>query len=73
MTLELQFKIKNNPNYIRYLRENSYWYKILNRNPLTFKKFEEEVKEKYGLRPTDRIEKAIKTFSLIQNMISNLK
>lgn len=73
MTLELQFKIKNNPNYIRYLRENSYWYKILNRNPLTFKKFEEEVKEKYGLRPTDRIEKAIETFSLIQNMISNLK
>lgn len=73
MTLELQFKIKNNPNYIRYLRENSYWYKILNRNPASFKSFEEEVKEKYGLRPTDRIEKALETFSLIQNMISNLK
>lgn len=73
MTLELQFKIKNNPNYIRYLRENSYWYKILNRNPASFKLFEEEVKEKYGLRPTDKIEKALETFSLIQNMISNLK
>lgn len=73
MTLEIQFKIKNNSNYLRYLRENSYWYKILNRNPSSFKNFEEEVKEKYGLRPTDRIEKALETFSLIQNMISNLK
>ena len=73
MTLELQFKIKNNQNYVRYLRENSYWYKILNRSPESFKKFEEEVREKYGLRPTDRIEKALEAFSLIQNMISTLK
>ena len=73
MTLEIQFKIKNNPNYLRYLRENSYWYKILNRNPSSFKKFEEEVKEKYGLRASDKIEKALETFSLVQNMISNLK
>ena len=33
MTLDIQFKIKNDPNYIRYLHENSYWYKFLNRNP----------------------------------------
>lgn len=73
MTLDLQFKIKNNQTYIRYLRENSYWYKILNRSPESFKNFEEEVKEKYGLRPTDRIEKALEAFSLIQNMLSTLK
>ena len=73
MTLDIQFKIKNNQHYIRYLRENSYWYKILNRNPESFKTFEEEVKEKYGLRPTDRIEKALEAFSLIQNMISSMK
>lgn len=73
MTLEIQFKIKNNPNYVRYLRENSYWYKILNRNPNAFKQFEEEVKERLGLRPTDRIEKAIEAISLIQNMVTSLK
>ncbi len=73
MTLDLQFKIKNNQTYIRYLRENSYWYKILNRSPESFKNFEEEVKEKYRLRPTDRIEKALEAFSLIQNMLSTLK
>jgi len=73
MTLEVQFKIKNNPNYIRYLRENSYWYKILNRNPTAFKNFEDEAKEKLGLRPADRIGRALEAFSLIQNMISSLK
>ncbi len=73
MTLDIQFKIKNNQYYVRYLRENSYWYKILNRNPESFKFFEEEAKEKYGLRPTDRIEKALEAFSLIQNMISSMK
>lgn len=73
MTLETQFKIKSNTNYVRYLRENSYWYKILNRNPAAFKQFEEEVKTKLGLRPSDRIEKAMELFSLFQNMISSLK
>ena len=39
MTLDIQFKIKNNANYLRYLRENSFWYKELNRNPENYKKF----------------------------------
>ena len=73
MVLELQFKIKNNPNYLRYLRENSYWYKRLNRNPGSFKQFEEEVKKAYHLRTTDRIVKAISTIELLSNVVSNLK
>ena len=36
MDLYLQYKIKSNPNYIRFLRENSNWYKYLNRNPIYF-------------------------------------
>lgn len=73
MTLELQFKIKNNPYYIRYLRENSNWYKLLNRNPEMFKVFEEEVKDKYELRPSYRIGKALDTIAMIQNVMSSLK
>ena len=73
MTLETQFKIKSNTNYVRYLRENSYWYKILNRNPAAFKQFEEEAKAKLGLRPSDRIERALEAFSLLQNMLSTFK
>ena len=73
MTIEIQYKLKNNPNYLRYIRQKSNWYKILNRNPNLFKKFEEEVKEVYQLRPTDRISKALDTIELLQNVISTLK
>lgn len=73
MTLEIQFKIKNNPYYTKYIRENSYWYKTLNRNPFLFKTFEEEVKTNYHLRPTDRISKALDTIELLQNVVSTLK
>ena len=73
MVLELQFKIKNNPHYQRYIRENSYWYKILNRNPSRFKEFEEKVKERYHLRPTDKINQMLETFEILQTMMSSFK
>ena len=40
-------KIRTDPNIYRYLRENSYWYKYLNRDPLSIKKLEEEMKNKH--------------------------
>ena len=73
MTLDTQFKIKNNPNYIRYLHENSYWYKILNRNPSSFSKFEEEVKTVYKLRTSDKLEKTLQTIEMLQNVFSIFK
>lgn len=73
MTLETQIKIKNNPYLIRYLHENSYWYKYLNRNPEFFITFEEEMKEKYKLRTTDRFEKMIDNIDMITKFVSALK
>mgnify|MGYP004458502741 CR=1 FL=1 len=73
MTLELQFKIKNNPYLIKYLHENSSWYKYLNRDPKTFKIFEEEMKEKYKLRTTDRFEQIINNLDMMAKFMSALK
>lgn len=73
MSLELQFKIKNDKNNLRFLRENSHWYKYLNRDVNNFKFFEEEVKSAYKLRPSDRISKALDTFDMIQTLLSSLK
>lgn len=73
MTLELQFKIKSNPNYVKYLRENSFWYKELNRNPDSFRLFEEKMKEDYRLRPSDRVSKVIDTIDMLQTVLSTLK
>lgn len=70
MTLETQFKLKSNPLYIKYLHENSYWYKILNRDPYKFSDFVEEVKTNYKLRPSDKLNKALSTFEMISTIVS---
>ncbi len=73
MNLDIQLKIMNNPRYRQYLHENSMWYKILNRNPLMFRAFEEKVKEDYRLRASDRITKALSTIEMVQNIFTSLK
>ncbi len=73
MNLDIQFKIKNNNYYQKYIRENSHWYKILNREPELFKKFEEEVKDNYKLRPTDKINRVIEGIEFLQSILSVVK
>lgn len=73
MTLELQFKIKNNPMYQNYLRENSYWYKILNRNPETFKELDAKAKERYQVRATDKIGKILNAMEMVNTLVSTFK
>lgn len=73
MILDIQFKLRSNPIYLEYLHNNSYWYKILNRNPDKFSDFIEEVKDNYHLRPTDRIKKALDTVDMLSSIFSSLK
>ena len=73
MTLDVQFKLKSNPLFIKYLHENSYWYKILNRDPEMFNEFVEEVKKNYKLRTTDKINEALNTFEMLTSIFSSLK
>ena len=73
MILDIQFKIKNNLNYQRYIRENSYWYKILNRNELAFDEFVNEMKVKYKLTTSDKINRTIDNISMIQSFLEVLK
>ena len=73
MRIDIQFKIKSNPLYIKYLHENSYWYKILNRNPDMINDFINEVKTNYKLRTSDKIENVISTIDMISTILSTLK
>ena len=59
MSIDLQFQINNDPNLQRFLIEYSNWYKYLNRNPAYFKEFILDMKDKYQLKPTDKINKLI--------------
>ena len=72
MNLDLQFKLKSNPLYIKYLREHSYWYKIIIRNPNMFKEFAEKLKEDYHLRPQDKIDRIFTTIDLVSNLMKNM-
>ena len=73
MTLDLQFKIKDNPNYLKYLRQNSFWYKYLNRDPENFKFFEEEVKKNYKLTKADKIMRTLETIEMMEKVMATLK
>jgi len=48
--------IYSDPNLIKYLRENSYWYKLLSRRH-SVEEMTNEMKEKYGLRLKDKVDK----------------
>ena len=73
MTLDVQFKINSNINYQRFIRENPNWYKILNRDPLEFKNFVLEVKDKYELKVTDRLNKMLDNINTLQTFFDVLK
>lgn len=73
MVLDLQFKIKNDPNLIRYLRENSFWYKELNRNPDSFKRFVSSMKDAYQLSPSDKMNKLLDSINMVQSFLDVFK
>lgn len=72
MPLEIQMKLRENPLYIKYLRENSIWYKKLIRNPKAFNEFKDEMRIKYKLRPIDKINQTVDTLNIITNLFNNV-
>lgn len=56
MRYDVKESIYKDENLLRYLRENSGWYKRLNRNE-SLENMVNEMKEKYGLRFRDKVDK----------------
>ena len=73
MTTEVQLKINSNPRLISFIRENPIWYKRLNRNPLLFREFNEDMKDKFKIRPSDKLNKTLENISMIQAFLDVLK
>ena len=69
----MQLIVRSNPNIYRYLRENSYWYKFLNRNPNSIKELEIEMKQKYKLTTENKLEKLNNSMGLIRSFMDILK
>ncbi len=73
MKLDLQYKINSDINQIRFLRENSFWYKYLNRSDSFYKNFIDDMKEKYKLKPSDKINKISDNIKMINNILDVFK
>lgn len=73
MRLDISMKINNEPNLTSFIRDYPIWYKYLNRNPNLFNEFIRDMKDKYKLTTTDRINKTLSNISMLQNLIEILK
>lgn len=73
MDLETQYKIKSDPRLQRFIRENSYWYKYLNRDPYSFKDFYNDMLDKYKLTRKDKLNKVLDNINMIQSFLDVLK
>ena len=73
MRLDIQYQINQDPRQKQFLRENSYWYKYLNRSNNYYKLFINDMKEKYKLTPTDKINKMIDNINMVRTFLDVLK
>lgn len=73
MTIETQLKISSDSMLIRFIREYPIWYKYLNRNPDLFNSMVQDMKEKYKLTTSDRINNALNSIGMLQSLIDVLK
>ena len=69
MHLDTMNRIKNNPNSTKFLKENSNWYKYLNRDRQFIKAFEEQVRVTYKLTAKDRIEKLSNNLDMVSKVM----
>lgn len=68
MNYLVQKKLYEDPLYIKYLRENSHWYKILNRHPNRVEEMIEEMKTRYKMHTSDKITNVMDTVSLVSKI-----
>lgn len=73
MNLETIVKIKNDAMIQKYIRENSYWYKALNRNPNLMPYLIDNMKKDYKLTTMDKINDLSNKLDLIKAFMSALK
>lgn len=73
MTVEVQLKINSDPRLKSFIRQYPNWYKLLNRNPLVFKDFVNDMKKKYQLTVSDRLNKTLNSIGMLQTFLEVLR
>lgn len=70
MNYDILLKLQKDEKYLKFLRENSNWYKELNRNPESYDYFVKKMKEKYKLRKIDKVDNIVETIDLMSKIIN---
>lgn len=73
MTVELQLKINSDTRLKSFIRQYPNWYKLLNRNPNLFKEFVQDMKVKYKITTTDKLNKTLDSITMFQTFLEVLK
>lgn len=73
MRVDTQFRIQSNPELYRYLSENSYWIKYLNRDREFLPMMEDEMKKQYKLTAGDKVEQISHSLEMITSLINLLR
>lgn len=70
MTINVQFELRNNPSYLNYIRYNSYWYKILTRDPNSIELLKKEYKEFIRKQKLNKFASTLEYIEMLENIIS---
>lgn len=73
MQLITLYALKGDEKMHKFLRENSEWYKSLNRSAANYQLFVKTMKKKYKLNPTDKVSSALDNLDLITSVIETVK
>ena len=63
-------RLKQDKKYLTFLRENSDWYKKLNRDSDNIDLFISKMKEKYHLRTIDKVDNIVDSVDLITKILN---
>ncbi len=73
MQLDIMMKINEDIKQKQFLREYSYWYKYLNRDVKYYKAFLDDMRVKYKLTTSDKINKVISNINMFKSFLDVLK
>ena len=73
MNFRIQLMLDNDLLLKRYLREHSFYYKNLNRNPIFINEIVEMMRKEYHLTLPDKLDKIKNNISMINTFMDVLK
>lgn len=73
MTTYIQLKLQSDPLLTKFIREYPYWYKKINRNPNLYNEMVNDMKVKYKLTTSDKINNTLSNISMLQSLLDVLK